>query len=89
MTKKTTKASNHLSHSGQEFTDYHLETADKIYTGIAGGNLKELSELIHGITDEDYLHIHFAFFDKYGFGYMDKVRSMAKDYYELLKYKLT
>ncbi len=86
---ETTKASNYLSHSGHDFSDYHIQTADRIYSLIAEGNLKELGELINSIPslDEKYF-VHMAFLDKYGFGYEKKIHQMAKGYNELKKYSL-
>lgn len=86
---KTTKASNYLAHSGHDISEYHIQTADKIYSLIADGNLRELGEYINSIQEADRWYIQFAFFDKFGFGYEGKIQKMAKDYNELLKYGLT
>ena len=43
---KTTKASNYLGHTGHDFSGYHIQTAERIYSLIADGNLRELGELI-------------------------------------------
>ena len=86
---ETTKASNYLGHSGHDFSDYHIQTAERIYSLIVEGNLKDLGEIINSIPslDEKYF-VHMAFFDKYGFGYEKKINQMAKDYNELKKYSL-
>ena len=65
---KTTKASNYLAHIDYDFTDYHIQTADKIFSLIAEGNLRELGEVINSFpskTDGEF--VHYAFLDKYEF----------------------
>ena len=86
---KTTKASNYLAHTGHDFTDYQILTANKIYSLISEGNLHELGEIINSIPsmDEKYL-VQMTFLDKYGFGYEKKIHHMAKGYSELKKFSL-
>jgi hypothetical protein len=81
---ETIKASNYLSHTGHDFSDYHIQTAERIYSLIAEGNLKELGELINSIRslDEKYF-VHMTFLDKYGFGFEKKIHKMTKDFSEL------
>lgn len=62
---KTTKPSNYLAHSHHEFTDYHIETADKIYQLIEEKNFKELGELKQSIQKEEATYVHYAYLDKY------------------------
>lgn len=85
---KTTKASNYLAHSSHEFTDYHLNTANQIYSGIAEGNLRKLGQLINRIPKSDQWYVRFTFFDKYGFGYEKKIQKMTKSYEELKRHGL-
>ena len=86
---KTTKASNYLGHTGHDFSDYHMQTAESIYLLIAERNLQKLGEIIKSIPspDEKYF-VHMAFLDKYGFGFEKKIHQMAKGYIELKKYSL-
>ena len=42
---KTTKASNYLTHTRYEFTDYHIKTANNINTSNAEGKLRGLGHL--------------------------------------------
>ena len=86
---KTTKASNYLAHSDHEFTEYHIETAGKIYSLIAEGNLMELGILINSFpSKDDGEFIHCAFLDKHGFVFEKKIHSMAKSYEELKRFGL-
>ena len=80
---KTIKASNYLAHSGHEFTGYHLNTSDQIYSRIADGNLRELGHIINGVPKSDQWYVRFAFFDNYGFGFEKKIHKMTKDFSEL------
>jgi hypothetical protein len=77
-----------LAHSSHEFTDYHLNTSDQIYSGIADGNLRELGQIINCVPDSDQWYVRFAFFDKYGFGYEKKIHKMASGYEELKRHRL-
>ena len=86
---KTTKSSNYLKHTGHDFTDYHIQTADKIYSLIAEGNLLKLGEVINRFPSKtDCEFVHYAFLDKYEFGYNKKIHQMASGYNELKKYRL-
>ena len=86
---ETIKASNYLGHSGHDFSGYHIQTAERIYSLIAEGNLQKLGDIINNIPslDEKYF-VHMAFLDKYGFGYEKKIHQMASGYNELKKYRL-
>jgi len=85
-----TTSSNHLALTEYDFSDYHIQTAEKLYSLMDSGNPGELAGIINNIPNyhEKYL-IHLAFFDKYGVSYEEKIYQMAKDYIELLKYGLT
>ena len=85
---KTTRSNNYLAHSLHEFSDYHIETAEKIYSLLASGTLQELGQIINNIPEDEKWYVSFAFYDKYGFGYMKKIHGMTKDYNELMKYNL-
>ena len=86
---ETIKASNYLGHTGHDFSGYHIQTAERIYSLIAEGNLKELGEIINSIPslDERYF-VHMVLLDKYGFGYEKKIHQMSSGYNELKKYSL-
>lgn len=86
----TTKTTHHLANAVNDFSDYHIKTADKLYSLMDSGNPGELAGIINNIPncDDKYL-VHMAFFDKYGISYEEKIYQLAKDYVELLKYGLT
>ena len=84
-----TKASNYLAHTGHIFTDYHTETAEKIHTLICEGNLRELGKLVNSFPSKsDGEFVHYAFLDKYEFGWEKKVYRMASGYQELKRFGL-
>lgn len=85
---KTSKASNYLAHTRHEFTDYHIETADKIHQLIESKNFKELGELKRSIPKEEVTYVHYAFLDKYEYGWLTKVHMILRGYEELVRYGL-
>jgi hypothetical protein len=83
------KASNYLHFSDLEFTDYQTQTADKIYSLMAEGNLKAIGEIVNSFPSKsDGEYVHYVFLDKYEFGYEKKIHSKASGYNELKRYGL-
>ena len=86
---ETIKASNYLGHTGHDFSDYHIQTAERIYSLIADGNLRELGQLVNSFKDKtEGEFVHYAFLDKYEFGWEKKIHKMTKSYEELKRYGL-
>ncbi|MCG8306443.1 MAG: hypothetical protein MI975_03565 [Cytophagales bacterium] len=84
---KTTKAARYLAFTEMEFNDYHIETADKIYQSLSEGNIKKVGKIMNEFPSKiDSEFVHYAFMDKYGFGYVGEVFNLAKDYEELKKF---
>ena len=77
MLNKTTKPSNYLFRSDLEFSMYHTQTAEVIYSLLIDGNLEGIGKITQQISsksDEDF--VQYAFMDKYGFDYEKKIQSM-------------
>ncbi len=86
--ERTVKASNILIGSGQIFTSYQVDMADKIYNLLLEKNFKELGNIVNSIpTKADYEYIHYAFYDKHEFGWLAYVEKQCS-YYECIKYGL-
>jgi len=84
---KTTKPSNYLTHSNHEFTDYHLETVDKIHRLIEVKNFEELGRLRRSIPEDEATYVHYAFLDKYEYSWVSRVHKIQKEHEELVKYR--
>ena len=82
---KTTKPLNYLAHSHHEFTDYHTETADKIYQLIEEEKFEELGILNKSIPEKEATYVHYAYLDKYGYGWKRKIQKIVKSFEELVK----
>lgn len=56
---KASKTSNYLAHTGHKFKDYHLNTTNQIYTGLAEGNLLELGQINNSVLKSVYWQFKF------------------------------
>lgn len=87
MLHKTTRPSNYLYRSNLEFSIYHTQTAEVIYSLLIDGNLEaivEITDKISSKSDEDC--IQYAFMDKYGFDYEKKIQSMNDSFQDRERY---
>ena len=81
MIGKTSKPSNYLFRSNLEFSIYHTQTAEVIYSLLIDGNIDGIAEITQEITEKtDEEFIQYAFMDKYGFNYAKKIQSLNASY---------
>lgn len=69
-----------LRRSPYKFTPYQTEIADRIFELITEKNYQELGKLVNSIKSEgDYEYIHYAFYNKYEFGWLSKVQKTCSN----------
>jgi hypothetical protein len=77
MKQNTTKPSNYLFQSDLEFSFYHIQTAELIYSLLVEGKYDAIDDISNSIKSrKDQQFIQYAFMDKYGFNYVKKIESM-------------